>query len=317
MAPPQTNPCPFCGGSGEFREFTAREMMFGLRETFLYRECRGCGSLHLAEVPAELARFYPANYYSFQPAYREKPQRWLVGVKRIITGWVTTSPSPVAARMARSLAYHRWAFLHWMRLSGLGPDARILDLGCGGGILLNRLRSFGFSDLTGADPYAPGEIELPGFRVVRAELAALPGSFDLIMMHHMLEHVADPRQTLALARERLHPDGRILVRLPLAGSAAHQHYGADWFNLDAPRHLAIPSLAGMSRLAERAGLQILHQGFDSLPSGFLMSENYRRNVAGPEVRKPARSSKRRMREYARRCDREDRGDAGVFVLGAG
>ena len=314
MPTPSFSHCPVCGSAGGFREFFAREMMFGLRETFTYRDCAQCGSLHIREVPADLARFYPTNYYSFQPAFRKKPQPLLVACRRKFAAWVATSPGPVAAKAARALAYHRWAFLYWIRLCGLGLEARILDLGCGGGILLARMRSFGFSELTGADPYAPGETAERGFRVIRAEIAALTDSFDLVMMHHALEHVADPGKTLEQARARLRPGGRILVRLPLAGSAAHRKYGADWFNLDAPRHLVIPSLAGMASLAARAGLKILHQGFDSVPSGFLMSENYQHDIAGPEAAKPARSAKRHARRRARQCDAAGEGDAGVFVL---
>lgn len=307
--------CPACGGRSEFREFTAREMMFGLREQFAYRECQRCGSLHIKEVPADLARFYPANYYSFQKRLRSDRLAALKWLKRVFANWVVTSPGAGAQKMAESLAYHRRAFLYWVRLCGLKLDSRILDLGCGSGILLSHMRAFGFSELTGADPFAPTAISESGFRIFQSELAALNEQFDLIMMHHTLEHVADPLQTMIGARERLRPGGRILIRIPLAGSEAHRRYGADWFNLDAPRHLAIPSGIGMEHLAKRAGLTILHRGFDSVASGFFMSENYRNNRAGNEAPKPARSVKRAFRKLAHECDRKGQGDAGVFVLG--
>jgi SAM-dependent methyltransferase len=282
-------------------------MMFGTRERFAYRDCAACGSLHIAAVPADLARHYPQDYYSFRPAFLRTPRG--VWLRRLYARWVTAS-----VPRAQGYAYHRHAFLYWTPLCGMTLESRILDLGCGGGVLLSRMRSFGFSDLTGADPYAPGEIDLPGFRVRRAELAAIEDKFDLIMMHHTLEHVADPRTTLIAARERLRPGGKVLVRLPLAGSAAHRKFGADWFNLDAPRHLAIPSVAGMERVAARAGLRLVHRGFDSVESGFSASENYRKNLAGPEAKKTPRARKRANRRLAREMDARGEGDSGVFVF---
>ena len=299
--------CPFCAAAGPFREFEAREMMFGTRERFTYRECAGCGSLHIREVPADLARHYPSNYYSFRPAFLKKPGG--VWLRRPYARWVTASTARAAG-----YRYHRHAFLYWTPLCGMTLDSRFLDLGCGGGVLLSRMRNFGYTDLTGADPYAPGETDEPGFRVIKAELANVQDRFDLIMMHHMLEHVADPLRTLVAARERLRPGGKVLVRLPVAGSAAHRQFGADWFNLDAPRHLAIPSLAGMEQVAARAGLRLVHRGFDSVESGFTMSENYRRDIAGPEARKPARSLKRANKRLAREMDERGEGDSGVFVF---
>lgn len=288
--------------------------MFGLRETFTYRECLHCGSLHLKDVPADLARFYPANYYSFQKRLRSDRLAALKWLKRTFANWVVTSSGASAQKMAEALAYHRRAFLYWARLCELNLDSRILDLGCGSGILLAQMRAFGFAELAGADPFAPAAVREPGFRIFQSELAAIDEQFDLIMMHHTLEHVADPLATMITARDRLRPGGRMLIRLPLAGSEAHRRYGADWFNLDPPRHLAIPSGVGMEHLARRAGLTILHRGFDSVASGFFMSENYRNNLAGNEAPKPARAVKRAFRKLAHECDRKGQGDAGVFVL---
>jgi hypothetical protein len=39
----------------------AREMMSGWRDRFTYCERPRCGSVHIAQVPADLARFYPSD----------------------------------------------------------------------------------------------------------------------------------------------------------------------------------------------------------------------------------------------------------------
>ena len=56
--------CPICGVEDIPRIHHAREMMFGTRERFDYRECPACGTLQIAAVPADLERHYPSGYYT-------------------------------------------------------------------------------------------------------------------------------------------------------------------------------------------------------------------------------------------------------------
>src|SRR5476649_121898 len=104
------------------------------------------------------------------------------------------------------------------------------------------------------------------------------------MLHHVLEHLPDPRRSLQDARARLNPGGRILVRIPLAGSKSCRTYREHWFNLDPPRHLLVPSRRGMETLAQRSGLRVVRTEFDGVELGFLMSEHYRRDT--PYAAKP-------------------------------
>ncbi len=41
-------------------------MMFGIGETFCYFQCAECKCLQIVEIPSNMARYYPENYYSFQ-----------------------------------------------------------------------------------------------------------------------------------------------------------------------------------------------------------------------------------------------------------
>jgi hypothetical protein len=40
-------------------------MQLGLREEFEYFECSKCGCLQIEEVPLDLSKYYPDNYYSY------------------------------------------------------------------------------------------------------------------------------------------------------------------------------------------------------------------------------------------------------------
>lgn len=299
--------CACCGFAGASRRFLAREMMFGWREPFAYLECPDCLSLQIERVPADLPRFYPSDYYS-----RQVPAGVVhtPSAARTLAARLLLRAGPRLTRCLRE----RYPFLHWTALGGIGRQDAVLDIGCGAGVLLRRLRRWGYTDLTGIDPYLATELHEPGLRLLRRELAETGGRFALVMMHHVLEHLPDPGAALRLAAARLAPRGRLLVRLPLAATPLAREYGPDWFNLDAPRHLVIPSRTGLLRLFASAGLRPLHEEYDSTPLTPYYSECYRRDLAmretaAPETVMPDAAVRRRIR----RLNAAGLGDYGVFV----
>lgn len=114
-------------------------------------------------------------------------------------------------------------------------DARILDLGCGAGVLLEWLRDRrGYSRAEGLDPSASqvAFARTLGLNVTHhehtASWLAAQEPFDLILLIDVLEHLAegDVEPILRAAATRLRPDGRLIVRVPNAnaGFAARYRY---------------------------------------------------------------------------------------------
>ncbi len=102
--------------------------------------------------------------------------------------------------------------------------ARVLDLGCGGGILTESLAAAG-ANVSGVDASA-GVIKIARLHALEAELnidyhlatieafandAAHQQSFDVITCMEMLEHVPDPASILAHAAACLKPGGRLFL----------------------------------------------------------------------------------------------------------
>jgi 2-polyprenyl-6-hydroxyphenyl methylase/3-demethylubiquinone-9 3-methyltransferase len=100
--------------------------------------------------------------------------------------------------------------------------ARVLDVGCGGGLLAAALSRAG-ARVTAID-LAPGMIEVArlhameqkldiDYRVVAAEevAAAEPGSFDVVTCMEMLEHVPDPAGMVATLSKLVRPGGALFV----------------------------------------------------------------------------------------------------------
>jgi SAM-dependent methyltransferase len=202
----------------------------------------------------------------------------------------------------------------------LERDARILDVGCGGGALLDRLARVGFNNLSGADPFMAADGETPrGVPLMKRYLSEVAGEFDLIMFNHSLEHVPDPVATLKVAYEKLAGGGICLARVPTTSSEAWTTYAADWVQIDAPRHFVIPSRQAMALAAERAGLRVEQTFDDSNLGQFMGSEAHRRDVAVTDPKILRMFGPKQIWEWEKRADRlnrQGRGDQTGFVLRA-
>ena len=154
--------------------------------------------------------------------------------------------------------------------------------------------------------------------MLKAAHQELEGRFDWVMMHHSFEHVADPRALLASVREMLTSDGRVLIRMPVAGSWAWRNYRADWVQLDAPRHLAIYTADGFRRIAGECGFVLEDIFCDSWAFQFWGSELVQSGEAhagGPGDR----FTQQQMAAWATEAARLNRaldGDQAGFVLRA-
>ncbi|ODR99964.1 hypothetical protein AUC68_02325 [Methyloceanibacter methanicus] len=69
----------------------------------------------------------------------------------------------------------------------------------------------------------------------------MKGSFDVITLSHVLEHVPDPGTTLMQLRELLRGGGHLYIDTPNIDAIGHEVYGRYWQGLDVPRHLSVLS----------------------------------------------------------------------------
>jgi SAM-dependent methyltransferase len=99
---------------------------------------------------------------------------------------------------------------------GVGPELRLLDVGCGSGLAL-RIAADRGADVTGLDA-SEGLLEharrrVPGAQLVQGEIEALPfadGSFDVVTGFNSFQYAARPAAALAEAARVLADGGRLL-----------------------------------------------------------------------------------------------------------
>lgn len=145
------------------------------------------------------------------------------------------------------------------REAGLPQRARILEIGCGTGHNLPMLAQFGAVDAIEIDPAARDVASKRlGKPVGDAPLPALPGvphgTYDLIAVLDVVEHIEDDVAALRAMRERLAPGGKILITVP-----AHQWM---WSAHDVVNHHHRRySKVSLQRAIDAAGLRSRKLGY--------------------------------------------------------
>lgn len=167
---------------------------------------------------------------------------------------------------------------------------RILDLGCGVGAFVRRLREFS-DDVFGIDidreNVVEGAKEVPGLGLAVGEhLPFADEMFDVIMMHEVLEHVTDDLETLREARRVLKPGGAAIVFTPnrlypfethgifigkryVFGNIPFVNYLPDALRNRLVPHARVYTARGLRRVYRKAGLKpqvhtYVFPGFDHI-----------------------------------------------------
>lgn len=139
--------------------------------------------------------------------------------------------------------------------SHAAPGDRLLDIGCANGGMLEACAAHGFTDLTGVDP-SPASIRHVrerGFNGEAMNIAQLSpatlGTFDVIILSHVLEHVFDVSSTLATLRSLLSDRGLLYIEVPdAAGYLTHPAVPFYYFDSEHINHFNRSMLETMAVL---------------------------------------------------------------------
>jgi GT2 family glycosyltransferase/SAM-dependent methyltransferase len=226
---------------------------------FQIAQCKICGLSRLSPrpEPAQLANFYPRNYW-FDPA-QDTASRWAEHYRRFV----------LQDHVRFVMQSHRDAALS-------GP---ILDVGCGGGLLPGMLRERGVAAMGLDSSQQACQIAWQRHHVptIQSDLTSAPfppESFSLITLFHVLEHLPDPGAYLDAARELLRPGGRLIVQVPNLDCWQFRALGRRWNGLDIPRHLTDFRTEDVVYFLEKHGFQMVrtkHFSWRDNPAGLATS----------------------------------------------
>lgn len=277
----RAEPCPrclVCGREGAPLHEGLTDYLAATPGTWRMVRCTdpGCGLLWLDPKPleADLIKAYAAYHTHGRSRSRDLGHLWLSAVNQ---------GCKLASRLLEfgsALGRQRRA-LHTMFV-GNGKPGRLLEVGCGSGRFLNRMRDAGWT-VQGIDfdPGAAAHVERKyGIHVSVGSLADMhfpDAAYDVVAMSQVIEHVHDPLALLKQCHRVLRPGGRLVITTPNALSLAHRLYGRCWRGLEPPRHLHVFTPTALERSA-RAG------GFGQLQLRTLSAESAGIYRASDEIR---------------------------------
>ncbi len=253
--------CPLCGSTRVGEVLKVKDHTVS-GEYFPVWHCSDCTVRFTQDVPDEagIGRYYQSSGYISHSDTEKGLVNWLYHRVRQFT----------LGNKRRLVQRH----------TGLAGGC-LLDVGCGTGAFAHTMVKAGWS-VTGLEPDAAARAKataLYGFRPQEAGVlfSLVPGSYDVITLWHVMEHVHQQEAYVRRLYELLAPGGKLIIAVPNYTAADAGYYKESWAAYDVPRHLFHYSPVAMTRLVQKAGFSdpvLRPMWFDSFYIAML-SEKYR------------------------------------------
>lgn len=208
-------------------------------EQFQLCSCRECGFMFTqgAPVEAEIGRYYETPDYI---SHSDTKKGAMNAIYHRVRQYMLNSKARLVMRVSRCLS-----------------GGRLLDVGTGTGYFANAMDGRGWTvEAIEKNPQARAFAKEHFGLDVKPESALdgfAPGSFDVITLWHVMEHLEHLNETWERLKELLTGKGALVVAVPNCSSYDAQKYRARWAAYDVPRHLWHFTPATIARLADKHG----------------------------------------------------------------
>jgi SAM-dependent methyltransferase len=268
--------CPRCGGAKSSPVYAAQDYLYGLPGTFYAESCDDCALWfqNPRPVEADIALLYPDCYgpHSEPPPRSIKFARnedwlrknWRAWNRGYLTklGYNVVRTRSSAERFSEALGgeISRAA----RRRAGTDlvprfvPEGRLLELGCGTGQTLHKLRDLGWRNLYGVEisDSAARVARRSGFTIqtapIETALDTYPdGWFDAIVAEMVLEHLVNPFAVVQRIARKLKPGGEFVFSTVIRDSLDGRIFGRYGVCYDFPRHMVFFRKHDLNELLRR------------------------------------------------------------------
>lgn len=241
--------CYYCGGSACRDLLTGQDDLTGKPGDFRFVTCDRCGLVYQSP---RLSIENIGAYYDDEYIAHRKETEW-----GILTRFYKRGMDKHDREKDKLVS----------RYVELNAGDRVLDVGCGSGSFLQRLRrryrvaasGVDFKNLTHL-PFFDG-VEFHEGLVYEQPLP--DDHYDLVTMWHFLEHDYDPVRTLDTVCRTLKPGGHLVVEVPRLDCVSYRLFGKRWPGVQAPQHTVLYSKEMLLKFVARSGLERV----DYLPYG--------------------------------------------------
>jgi len=308
--------CPLCGGAGRVL-FEGRDRLHDIGGVFGVSACADCGFVFTSPRPPveRLGEYYPEDYSPHAP--RPPAKAGLKArLRRVVLqeyfGYpgggrplrkVLLLPAYAAFRAdSKNVFYVPWR-----------GEGRMLEVGCGSGRWLSRLKSAGWRT-AGLDISARAAQTAADEYGVEVKVGTCPdehfpaASFDVVAFWNSLEHMTDPVGVLQSAHAVLDAGGLLYASVPNFESFGARRFRENWFPLDLPRHLNHFTPDTLCAALEKAGFETLWTRPLRRTSSLLKSARYalesgdRRILTMSTATRPGAGIASRIAAAAGACD---------------
>ncbi len=261
----QLNVCPNCQSSDFSFWASSNDKDFQKTENvFSYDSCKNCEAVFLnPQVSAQsIGQFYPSSYVP-----HHQPQ-----VRKVV-------------KKIRPQDLLRWPLvkktLYEIGTTASANNKRVfLDYGCGSAAHLDLMHSLDWQTI-GAD-FSTKTIENIRFLGHRGILtledpqlnAIEDQSVDCILLNHVFEHIYTPDDLLAVFMKKLKPGATMYFVLPNPAGISASLFGANWYGLEAPRHIILHNPTQLTKKLSAYGFSVQKLHFESITKDFSRSIGY-------------------------------------------
>jgi len=211
----EVSPCPVCGYPGRSLHMTVHTI-----RAYRVKRCRRCHLVYTTPRPTgeELASFYSGQYF-------------VGGDHRF--GYEDYGGCSLGALNAERM----WNLLRLWEPAINEVSHSLLDVGCATGEFARAALNAGWQ-ASGVEPSAEARKQASRGGVVTYDaLSDVRGSYGLITMFQVLEHMVDPLIALSGARRLIAEGGLLVIEVPQWGSLGRRLRGARWSQLRPPEHI--------------------------------------------------------------------------------
>ena len=249
--------CYYCSGTKRKPFLTAEEDLTGKPGRFHFVCCADCGLAyqHPRINVEEIKAYYDDEYI----AHRKK-RDW--GALKPVVDYLMDQIDRKKEKIVRP--YLKRGFTN-----------EVLDVGCGAGTFLNKMRVVHDARVTGVD--FKDFAEADGFEHIEFHCGLFyeqelgERRFDLVTMWHFLEHDYDPLRALERACMVMKDDAHLVAEVPRLDSVTFRLYGDRWPGLQAPQHTALYDKKHFLQLLERGGLDcVTYLPYGAFPAYFYL-----------------------------------------------
>ncbi len=212
--------CPACSSSESRR--------VGIKNELEIVSCTNCNSLYTPYTPWYTSKIYYGNYY--EERICEEP--------------------PIVHKRLREIT---------AQFSKYRQTNRLLDVGCGAGLLMQAARDHGWNaegiDVSESSVRHVQAMGLEAFHGELQDAKFQEGQFDVITAAEIVEHLFDPMAVVSEVHRLLRPGGLFWLTTPHVRSITARVKGLNWRCVCPPEHLQLFSITGLQALLQRAGFR--------------------------------------------------------------